>query len=208
MAITKNLNTTYTIQTPKGSNVNINTDWVYINGNLSVLGNTTSINSTDTNVLDNVIVLNYGETGNGISKGNAGIVVDRGFFSPSVRNGNVQIRYNESVQKWEITNDGINYVFLAGSSTGLTAVVDDTAPVLGGYLNTNNFGFYANTNIQLSGNLQINNTVTLPGATVGTTTLYASTVSAGQAGLYVVNDQSANEELVTKRRAFGFSLLL
>lgn len=205
MAITKNLNTTYTIQTPKGSNVNINTDWVYINGNLSVLGNTTSINSTDTNVLDNIIVLNYGETGNGVSKGNAGIVVDRG-----TANANVQIRWNEASLHWQATEDGTTWKYLLQGNTagGLTSVFDDKNPVLGGNLNTNDFGFYANTNVQISANIQINNTPTLPGLAANATTLYASTVSAGQAGLFVVNDASANEELVTKRRAFGFSLLL
>jgi hypothetical protein len=33
-------------------------------------------------------------------------------------------------------------------------------------------------------------------------------VGAGQSGLYVINTDSTDEELVTKRRAFGFSLFL
>ena len=36
----------------------------------------------------------------------------------------------------------------------------------------------------------------------------AAEEGAGQTGLYVTGDASTNEELVTKRRAFGFSLFL
>jgi hypothetical protein len=47
-----------------------------------------------------------------------------------------------------------------------------------------------------------------PLSNAGTTVFYANTAGAGTAGLYVVNDQATNEELITKRRAFGFSLIL
>ncbi len=204
MATVKNLSGGYTIQTPKASNVIVNTDWVIINGNLEVLGNTVSITTTDTNILDNIIVLNAGETGNGITKGNAGVVIDRGGFP------NVEIRYNEASTAWQATNDGTTYKFLlqGNSSSGLTSVFDDKAPVLGGNLNTDGQTIYANTNVILSGNLQLNNTVVAPDLVNNTTVVYASTPNSGAAGLYVVNQASTNEELVTKRRAFGFSLLL
>jgi hypothetical protein len=45
-------------------------------------------------------------------------------------------------------------------------------------------------------------------AAIGSTVFYAADTGAGQAGVFVVNPASTNEELVTKRRAFGFSLLL
>jgi hypothetical protein len=204
MATVKNLNSGYTITTPKTANVTVNTDWVIINGNLEVLGNTVSITTTDTNILDNIIVLNYGETGPGITKGNAGIAVDRGTLA------NVEIRYNEGVDAWQATNDGINYQFLlqGGSPTGLTAVVEDIAPVLGGNLNTNGFTFYANANSIFGANVQFNNVLAAPAEVTNATVMSAQAVGAGQAGLYVINQASTNEELVTKRRAFGFSLFL
>ena len=46
---------------------------VTVYGNLDVLGNTTYIESTNTNVLDNVLFLNAGETNGYVSAGISGI---------------------------------------------------------------------------------------------------------------------------------------
>lgn len=51
---------------------------VTINGNLDVLGATTSIGSSELIVDDNTITVNNGETGAGITLGTAGVIVDRG----------------------------------------------------------------------------------------------------------------------------------
>jgi hypothetical protein len=95
------------------------------------------------------------------------------------------------------------------SSSGLTAVIDDSAPVLGGNLNTNSFTIASNVgNLKFDGNIQINNTAVAPTAVTGTTVVYAATPSAGTSGVYVVNGEAVNEELITKKRAFAFSILL
>ena len=47
-------------------------------GTLTVDGSVTYVNSVDLNVSDNIITVNYGETGAGVSKGVAGLKVDRG----------------------------------------------------------------------------------------------------------------------------------
>ena len=47
-----------------------------------------------------------------------------------------------------------------------------------------------------------------PVATTGTITFNAAAAGAGQSGLYVTGDASVNEELITKKRAFAFSLIL
>lgn len=49
-----------------------------VNGNLTVLGETTSLNVTTVNVEDNIMTLNAGETGAGVTSGFSGIEVDRG----------------------------------------------------------------------------------------------------------------------------------
>lgn len=49
-----------------------------IDGSLVVTGSTTTVSSQDLNVTDNIITVNSGETGNGVSKTTAGIHVDRG----------------------------------------------------------------------------------------------------------------------------------
>lgn len=56
---------------------------VIIDGDLTVLGETTTITSEDLIVSDNTITLNQGETGNGITKESAGILIDRG-LQPNV----------------------------------------------------------------------------------------------------------------------------
>ena len=105
--------------------------------------------------------------------------------------------------------DGTQYSNISTSSTGAgTVVFDDKNPVLGGNLNTNGYTIYSNTNVILQGNIEVKYANTIPSASTGTTVVYAQSPSAGQAGIFVVNPSSTNEELVTKRRAFGFSLIL
>lgn len=64
-------NTSTYIRTP-------NTGTVTIYGNLDVVGGTTFIETTNTNITDNILVLNNGETNNYVSKGTAGILISRG----------------------------------------------------------------------------------------------------------------------------------
>jgi len=53
---------------------------IVINGDLTVTGTTTTVNTTDLEITDNIITLNSGESGVGVTTldGTAGIVVDRG----------------------------------------------------------------------------------------------------------------------------------
>jgi hypothetical protein len=193
MAAVKKLNTSYTIDT---------TD-VIITGNLTVQGSQTAIQTTNTTLKDNIIVLNDGEVGAGVTLGTAGIAVARGSLA------NVALRWNEAVDKWQVTNDGTTYANLVASSTGLTAIIEDTAPALGGNLNTNSYTLSSNVgNLKFNGNIQINNTAVVPTAITGATVVYAATPNSGASGVFVVNGEAVNEELITKKRAFAFSILL
>lgn len=53
-----------------------------IKGNLNVLGESTIVNSETLTVTDNIIEVNKGQTGSGVTAGQAGIKVDRGDASP------------------------------------------------------------------------------------------------------------------------------
>ena len=193
MAAVKRLNTSYTIDTAD----------VIITGNLTVQGTQTAIETTNTTLKDNIIVLNDGEVGAGVTLGTAGISVARGSLA------NVALRWNEAVDKWQVTSDGTTYSNLVASLTGLTAIVEDTAPTLGGNLNTNGYTISANVgNVKFGGNIQINNTLVAPSAVTDATVVYAATPSAGASGVFVVNGEAVNEELITKKRAFAFSILL
>lgn len=51
---------------------------VVVTGNLTVQGNTTTINTANLDIEDNVLLLNKGETGAGVTLTTAGIEIDRG----------------------------------------------------------------------------------------------------------------------------------
>jgi hypothetical protein len=193
MAAVKKLNTSYTIDT---------TD-VIITGNLTVQGSQTAIQTTNTTLKDNIIVLNDGEVGAGVTLGTAGIAVARGSLA------NVALRWNETSDRWELTNDGTTYAAINSSASGTFALIDDSNPILGGNLNTNSYTISSNVgNLKFNGNIQINNTLVAPTAVTGATVVYAAAPSAGASGVFVVNGSAVNEELITKKRAFAFSILL
>jgi hypothetical protein len=209
MPIYKNVSSNYIIKTPlnTGSNITLSTDNVYVVGNLYIQGNTTTVASNNLTITDNVIVLNQGQPGAGITKGNAGIMIDRG------QQPYAQLQFTQAGGNvWQITSNaaaGWANILTTGATFSL---VDDINPVLGGSLNVNGKTIYANvaanTYVTIQGVISIINANITPNINSGTTVFYANTAGAGTAGLYVVNDQATNEELVTKRRAFGFSLLL
>jgi len=176
MSTTKRIFGNYTIETIGGN--------VAINGNLLVTGNTTTVNSTNTTVADNIITLNKGETGSGVSALNAGIEIDRGLLS------NVQIRWNETTQHWQATEDGTTWKYILQSNVagGMASLSDDPKPKLGGNLNiTGNTIFTDST----KGNVQI----------------FANTASSGGSGVYVTNTVTTNAELVTKAKAVAYSIV-
>jgi hypothetical protein len=69
---------------------------VVIAGDLTVQGTTTSIETTNTDITDNVITLNNGEVGAGITNTTSGIEIDRG------SEANVTFVYDDSVDKWTV----------------------------------------------------------------------------------------------------------
>jgi hypothetical protein len=58
------------------------TGTVIVSGDLLVQGNTTTVESETMTVKDNIIVLNSGETGAGVTLGSSGILIDRGPSTP------------------------------------------------------------------------------------------------------------------------------
>jgi hypothetical protein len=78
---------------------------VVIAGNLTVQGLTTAVNTTDLEITDNVITVNKGETGAGVSAVTAGIEVDRG----TAPDGFARIVWDEITSQWRV---GTNAVML------------------------------------------------------------------------------------------------
>lgn len=91
-----------------------------IGGNLVVSGTLTTVNTQTIELQDNIITLNSGTTGSATE--NAGIEIDRG------DDANVQLRFNETSDEWEVTTDGTNFHEIAhsgNSSSVTTSMITD-----------------------------------------------------------------------------------
>jgi len=106
---------------------------VTITGNLDVKGVTTTIESTNTTVADNILQLNYGATGNGISSAlnyQSGIEIGRGSYSAA------QFVFDDSVSHFNpVTNSNINGTFVM--KTADSALSGLQVGVLAGNAGTN-----------------------------------------------------------------------
>jgi hypothetical protein len=203
MAITKLSSASYVIHPLNGDPIILDATEVRITGNLVTLGTETSIETTNTEIFDNIVRLNAGVTGT--PSLNAGLEVERGSST------DVQLRWNESTDKWQFTNDGSTYYDIGAAPVVgyLENVVEDTTPQLGGNLDVNGQTILAASgNIPLLGNIQINNALGVPSAVSGTTTIYSATPGSAGSGIFVQNSVSAEQELVTKAKAIVFSLIL
>lgn len=80
---------------------NVTFNDVIVSGDLTVSGTTTTVNTETINLADNLITLNSNETGT--PSENAGIEVERGTSTNTV------LRWNETSDKWELTEDGSSY---------------------------------------------------------------------------------------------------
>lgn len=101
-------NSSGTVVANVAANGSVTFNDVTVSGDLTVSGTTTSVNTETLTVDDNIIVLN--NNASGAASANAGIEVERGSDT------NVQIRWNETSDKWEITNDGSAYGAIATES--------------------------------------------------------------------------------------------
>jgi hypothetical protein len=143
-----------------------------ISGNLTVNGNTVVVNTETITVEDNIIILNTGIASNVANTLNAGIEVERGSLT------NVQIRWNESSDRWEFTNDGTTFnpigeanANTTGTSAGWTTARTIT---LAGDLD-GSVSIDGTSNVTLTANV-IANAVTLGTDTTGS---YVETISVG-----------------------------
>jgi len=89
---------------------------VVVTGDLQVQGTQTVLESTDLAVKDNIIIVNDGETGDGVSLGTAGLRVDRGNL----------------LDTYFVFDENINWLDTSGQSqTGAFVVKDDTGSLVG-----------------------------------------------------------------------------
>jgi hypothetical protein len=208
----------------------MSTDWdiysanVTIIGNLIVIGETTTVQSVDTLIYDNFITLAAGNTSG--PNLNAGIEIDRGNLP------RVGIRWSEEQVNWQYTNDGLSWKVFSR-----TILEEDSYPRLGGNLLVQDSGgttwaitsvpnkhvvIYAGTD-----NVNLLPTITAPDESVvigpsiklphitsdpppvtGYNSIYAKEVETGKTGIFVSNGSNVGHELITKRKALIYSLIL
>jgi hypothetical protein len=189
------VNGTLTLSGTGTGSISLNDD-VTVAGNLTVNGTTTSLNVNNLNVQDNII--NIASTQTGIPTENAGLLVIRG-DAP-----NVQMRWNESVDRWQITSDGTTYANIINTAlSDTTAFTGDvnTGGVLkttGGFYNANPPIISANatiTSAYLGGFLE------LSGSNPYTVTLPAPSLYTG-AKITIWQNTSANITLATPSGLF------
>ena len=214
MSHTQRFSDNYKLESIGGAGtVEIEATSLTVTGNLIVAGTNTAVNSTNLDIADKTIVLNKGETGAGVtSPFHSGIEIDRGTLT------NTGLRYNDTSNKWELTNDGSTWAnILSGASVGILNVVEDITPQLGGALDVNGQTITSASNGDIvmdpdgTGQLKINHAISLhnesdPSATADYNKLYAKTPSEGGSGVFFVNS-TTSDELVSKTKAMVFALI-
>ena len=94
----------YNIKAGEGATITLDTGAgvgnTRVTGNLIVEGDTLNVSVENLNVQDNIITLNYGETGSGVTLRYSGIEVDRGLAS------NVSFLWDENDDSWNLKEGG------------------------------------------------------------------------------------------------------
>ena len=98
----------YRLKVQTGGNITLDTGsnvgTVYVTGNLEVQGTTTTIDTANLTIEDNIILLNKGETGAGVTEVTSGLQIDRGSLDDA------QLVWDEAVDKFRfqtITDVGV-----------------------------------------------------------------------------------------------------
>lgn len=186
---------------------------VTINGNLTVQGTTTTINSENTTLKDPILILN--ETGELAPGLKIGIVAKTG-IDPNPESDPTDppdpfpaIYWFADESRWKLSNDGINFYNISTQQGGsyLSAVVEDLNPELGGNLNVSTFSITSPTSVKIDAPLRLADVVSAPTAEPGYSIVYAAPTVGGGSGVFVASGAAANEELVSKKKAIIFSLI-
>jgi hypothetical protein len=134
-----------------------------VSGNFTVAGNVTAVDSTITNIKDNVITLNKGETGSGVTLNVSGIEIDRGDLARQ------RLIWTESLGKWlagptssEValaTETFVNTGLLGKANTGSLGGTL-TANIAGAGYSITDVNSYSGNTISISGNVTGGNIIT------------------------------------------------
>lgn len=179
MATIKKTSGNYVIQTPRLNNgSNVTLD----TDNVIVTGNLKVLGNVTEFITNNTSITDRIITLNYGETGN-GVTGGGKVSGVEIDRGgltNVDLRWNENILKWEFTNDGTTY-----NNIGVAS------PTFVG----------ANVALSYAGGI-------IPGPVLNYGIIYADGVEGGRTGIYIVNGDVAGDELISKKRAFGLSLIL
>lgn len=207
MTTYKRIDGDYYIQTidPPVQKVYIDTDTT-VTGNLTVQGNLTYINVSELNVTDPFILVNASNTGT--YQSNSGLLTHK------TASDYAGIRYNDDSGSWELS-----------TSTGASGTTGTWTPIVsagsiaaganteiqyndGGALGANAaFAFdYATSRLTINGTTAIGYKSVPPATVANSATLVANVPGSGGTGLYF-NNNSNQDELISKSKAIVFSII-
>lgn len=182
-----------------------------IDGNLTVNGNVTYINTEQLDVKDPFVMVNMSNTATYAS--NAGLLTHK---TATTFAG---IRYNTNDNKWELsTSTGTTGetgtwseigTAAAGSVAGANTQVQFNAS--GSFGASSNFTFTDTSQLNVTGNINLTTGLQLadsavPGAVTDTTVLHGGVAGSGGTGVYFV-DGTTTDELVSKSKAIVFGII-
>lgn len=184
MSVTKRISGNYTISSTNAGGTDqftiANFATVTIDGNLLVLGNTVNVDTVNVSLGDQYITLNGNLPVSSAPTLNAGLQINRG------NSANVWLIWNETVKKWQITNDGSTYGNIATGSTAIANLYADPSPTLSANLNLLGQQIYDSTTA---------------------VSIYTGAPNAGGSGIFVNNSANSGQELVTKSRVLAYSII-
>lgn len=203
MATVKTTSGDYTITVANGLGL------LTINANLDVVGNITYINSSELKVTDPFIT---------VAANNNGAIQSMGLVAQKTTTSFAGLRFNTVSGDWEIS-DSVDangapisaYVTIASGNIStspgapVNSVQFNNAGTFGG---NSKFTFdSANTKVGITGQLVLGNIASTPTATANSAALYNATEGAGGTGVYV-RSTTVSDELISKRKALAYSLVL
>jgi len=207
MTTYKRIDGDFYIQTvyPPEQKVYIDTDTT-VSGNLVVQGNLTYINVSELNVTDPFILVNASNTGT--YQSNSGLLTHK------TSSDYAGIRYNDNTGNWEVSSStsssGTTGTWEAIVSGNISAAGANTQIQYndGGSLGANAaFAFdYATSRLTINGTTAMGYKSVPPATVANSATMVANVPGSGGTGLYF-NNNSNQDELISKSKAIVFSII-
>ena len=182
-----------------------------IDGNLTVNGNVTYINTEQLDVKDPFVMVNMSNTATYAS--NAGLLTHK---TATTFAG---IRYNNNNAKWELststgtTGETGTWSEIGTAAAGAVAGANTQVQFnnAGSFGASTNLTFTDTSQLNVTGNINITTGLQLadsavPGAVTDTTVLHGGVAGSGGTGVYFV-DGTTTDELVSKSKAIVFGII-